>query len=66
VLVLIATSNVGLEVRRDKSQYLVMSSEHYAGKYHTVKTGNKSVGFVQQFRYLGTILTNQKFPSWKN
>jgi hypothetical protein len=36
-----------------------MSCEHYAGKCHTMKTGNKSFGSVKQFRYLGTTLTNQ-------
>jgi hypothetical protein len=45
-------------VNAEKSKYMVMSQEQSAGQTQNVKTGNKSFENVEQFRYLGTSLTN--------
>jgi hypothetical protein len=36
-----------------------MSYEQNAGKNHNLKMGNKLFDIVEQFKYLGTTLTNQ-------
>jgi hypothetical protein len=40
---------------------MVMSWDLNAGKNHNIKTGNKSFERVEQFKYLGTTLTNQNY-----
>ena len=37
----------------------VMSREQTAGLSHTMKVGNSSIERVEEFKYLGTTLTNQ-------
>ena len=39
--------------------YMVLSRYQHAGKNHNIKIDNKSFECVEQFRYLGTTLTNQ-------
>ena len=53
------TKEIGLEVNADKTKYMVMSREQTAGLSHTMKVGNSSVERVEEFKYLGTTLTNQ-------
>ena len=36
-----------------------MSGEQTAGLSHTMKVGNSSIERVEEFKYLGTTLTNQ-------
>ena len=38
---------------------MVMSREQTAGLSHTMKVDNSSIERVEEFRYLGTTLTNQ-------
>jgi hypothetical protein len=38
---------------------MVMSQEENAGLSHVIKTGNRSFEMVEEFKYLGTTLTNQ-------
>jgi ribosomal protein S2 len=38
-----------------------MSQDQNAGHSHNIKTDNNSFERVEQFRYLGTTLTNQKY-----
>jgi hypothetical protein len=38
---------------------MVMSQDQNAGQNHDIKIGNKSSETVEQFKYLGTALTNQ-------
>ena len=38
---------------------MVMSREHTVGLSHTMKIDNSSIERVEQFKYLGTKLTNQ-------
>ena len=53
-----ATKVTGLEVNADKTKYTVMSRDQNAGPSHSVKSDNSSFERVEQFRYLGTILTH--------
>ena len=43
----------------DKTKYMVMSGDQNAGRSHNIKTDNRSFERVEEFKYLGTILTNQ-------
>ena len=47
------------EVNADKTKYMVMSREQTAGLSHTMKFDNSSIESVEEFKYLGTALTNQ-------
>ena len=56
---LVATNEIGLEVNADKTKYMVMSRDRNAGQGHSVKTDNNSIESVEEFKYLGTSLTDQ-------
>ena len=58
-----ASKDVGLEINTDKTKYtyMVMSRDQNAGRSHNVKTDNKSFLRVEQFRCLGTTITNQNY-----
>jgi len=49
---------IGLEVNADKTKYMVMCRDQGAGRSHSIKTDNSSSEWVEQFKYLGTTLTN--------
>ena len=55
----VATKETGPEVNADKTKYMVMSREQTAGLSHTVKVDNSSIERMEEFKYLGTTLTNQ-------
>jgi len=38
---------------------MVMSHDQWAGRSHNVKTDNSSFASVEEFKYLGTTITNQ-------
>ena len=57
---LIFTSKgIGLEVNAEKSKCIGMSQDKHAGQNHNIKIGNNSFERVEQFKYLGTTLTNK-------
>jgi hypothetical protein len=56
---LIASKEIGLEVNAEKTKYMVMSRDQNAGQNGDIQIGNKSFETVEQFKYLGTTLTNQ-------
>ena len=58
-LVFPATKEIGLEVNADKTKYMIMSRDQNAGRGQSMKTDNSSIGRVEEFKYLGTTLTNQ-------
>jgi hypothetical protein len=62
----VATKQTGLEVNADKTKYMVMSRDWNAGRSHSVKNYNSSIERVEEFKYLGTMLTDQKFYSGRN
>jgi len=55
-----ATREIGLEVRADKTKYMVMSRDQNAGRSHSVRNDNSTFEKVEEFKYLRTTLTNQK------
>ena len=55
-----ATRESGLEVSADKTKYMVMSRDQNAGRNHSVRIDNCTFERVEEFKYLGTNLTNQK------
>jgi len=54
----VASKNTGLDVNADKTKYMVMSRDKIAGRSHNMKIDNRSFGMVEEFKYLGTTLTN--------
>jgi hypothetical protein len=55
----VATKEIGLEVNVDKIKYMVMSRDRNAGRNDSVKIDNSSIERVEEFKYLGTMLTDQ-------
>jgi len=56
---MVASKENGPEVNVDKTKYMVMSRDQDAGQSHSMKIDNSSFERVQEFKYLGTTLTNQ-------
>jgi arabinogalactan endo-1,4-beta-galactosidase len=57
--IVVATTEIGLEVNVDKIKYMVMSRDRNAGRDDSVKIDNSSIKNVEEFKYLGTTLTDQ-------
>jgi len=55
---IVASKEMGLEVNVDKTKYMVMSQDQNAGQSHSMNTDNSSFERVEEFKYLGTTLTN--------
>jgi len=55
---LVATKEIGLEVNADKTKYMVMSRNRNGGRGHSVKIDNISIERVEEFKYLGTTITD--------
>jgi len=58
-ILVVITREIGLEVNADKTKYMIMSREPREGRSHSMKTDNISIERVEEFKYLGTTLTNQ-------
>ena len=56
-----ARKETRLEVNADKTKYMVMSHDRNAGQSHSMESNNSSFERVEEFKYLGTNLTNQNF-----
>ena len=54
-----ATREIGLEVNADKTKNMVMSRDQNAGRIHSVRIDNSTFETVEEFKFLGTNLTNQ-------
>jgi len=54
-----ATREIGLEVSADKTKYMVMSRDQNAGRIRSVRIDNSTFERMEEFKYLGTTLTNQ-------
>jgi len=54
-----AAREIGLEVSADKTKYMVMCEDQNAGQNHSVRIDNSTFERVEEFKYLGTTLTNQ-------
>jgi len=55
---MVASKENGPEVNADKTKCMVMSQDQDAGQSHSMKN-NSSFERVEEFKYLGTTLTNQ-------
>jgi hypothetical protein len=56
---LIASKEIGLEVNAEETKYMVMSRDQNPGQNGYIQIGNESFKTVEQFKYLGTTLTNK-------
>ena len=54
-----ATKESGLEVNAHKTNYMTVSRDQNAGRIHSMKIDNRSIETVEEFKYLGTTITNQ-------
>ena len=54
-----ARKKIGLELNADKTKYMVMSRDLNAARIHNMKIDNRYFEIVEEFKYLGTNLTNQ-------
>jgi len=57
--VVAATRENGLEVSADKTKCLIMSRDQNVGRIQSVRIDNSAFERVEEFKYLGTTLTNQ-------
>jgi len=55
----VAIKEIGLEVNAHKTNYKTVSRDQNAGRMHNMKNDNSSIERVEEFKYLGTTLTNQ-------
>jgi len=55
----VASKETGTDVNANKIKYMVMSQDQNAGQNHSIKTDNSSFERMEEFKYLGTTLTNQ-------
>jgi hypothetical protein len=55
----VANKDIGLEVDVDKTTYMVMFRDQNARRSQSMKTDNNSFARMEEFKYLGTALTNQ-------
>jgi len=55
----VASKEIGLKVNADNTKYMVMSWDQNAGRSHNMKNDNRFFEMVEEFKYLGTIVTNQ-------
>jgi hypothetical protein len=53
------TLEVGLEVKPEKTKYMLMSCFKKAGRNRSIKIANRSFEGVTNFKYLGKTLTDQ-------
>ena len=56
-----ATKEIGLEVNAHKTKYMTVSRDQNAGRFHSMKMDNSPIESVEEFKYLGTNLTNQNY-----
>jgi hypothetical protein len=54
-----ASKEVGLEVNREKTKYMLMSRSQKTGQKCSIKIANRSFEDVTKFKYVGTTLTDQ-------
>jgi len=55
----VASKETGLEVNADRTKYMVMSRDQNAGQNQNINIDNSSFERVEEFKYLGSTLTNQ-------
>jgi hypothetical protein len=56
---MVASKEIGLQVNGEKTKCMVLSPDKLKGRSHSMKTDNSFFERMEQFKYLGTTLTNQ-------
>ena len=56
-----AGKEISLEVNAEKTKYMIMYRDQNAGQNGNIQIGNKSSETVDQFKYLGTTITNENY-----
>jgi len=54
----VTCKETGLKVNADNTKYMVMSRDQNAARSQSTKSDNRSFEMVEEFKYLGTTLTN--------
>jgi len=54
-----ATKEIGLKVNAYKTKYMIVFRDQNAGRIHSLKMDNSPIEKMEEFKYLGTTLTNQ-------
>ena len=54
-----ATKEIGLEVNAHKTTYMTVFRDQNAERIHNMNMNNSPIERVEEFKYLGTTLTNQ-------
>jgi hypothetical protein len=54
-----ARKEVGLEINKEKTEYMLLYHHQNVGQNRDIKIANRSFENVSQFKYLGTTVTNQ-------
>jgi hypothetical protein len=62
----VVSNETGLKISANKTKYMFMSRDQNAGRNHGLKNYYISVERVEEFKYLGTNLINQKVYSGRN
>jgi hypothetical protein len=55
----VACKEAGREANADNTNYMIMLQDRNAGPSHDIEIDNSSFERMEQFKYLGTTLTNQ-------
>ena len=58
-VLIVASKEIGLEVNAYKTKYTITSRDQNVGQSHSMKIDNSSFEREEEFKYLGTNLTNQ-------
>jgi hypothetical protein len=53
------SKEVGLEINVEKTKYMLLSRQQNVSQNRDIRIANRSYENVSQFKYLGTIVTNQ-------
>ena len=56
---IVASKEIRPEVNADKTKYMVMARVQNAGRSQNMRTDNRSLEMMEDFKYLKTTLTNQ-------
>ena len=55
----VASKETGLAVNANRCKYMDVSQDQNAGESHNIEINDSSFERVEQFKYMGTTLTNQ-------